>query len=98
MLSVECEKLEAIGFAGGKIDLDVYGQLTDRLGRAFQRLGLKRVPREALTLFALPMSPEQVEIFQRRTGRTSPPTEIVLALIAVFLAADIPFCTANVRL
>jgi hypothetical protein len=45
MLAVECEKIEAIGVAGGTIDLAGYGQLTDRLGRAFQRLGLKRVPR-----------------------------------------------------
>jgi hypothetical protein len=29
-----------------KIDLDAYGTLTDRLGRALQRLGLKRHPRD----------------------------------------------------
>ena len=29
--------------AGEPFDLDAYGQLTDRLGRAFQRLGLTRV-------------------------------------------------------
>jgi hypothetical protein len=45
MLAVECEKLEAIGVSGGEIDLECYGQLTDRMGRAFQRLGLKRVPK-----------------------------------------------------
>lgn len=46
MLSVECEKLEAAGMAGQPINLDTYGQLTDRIGRAFRRLGMKRVPRE----------------------------------------------------
>ena len=46
MLAVECEKIEALGVAGQAIDLDCYGQLTDRIGRAFQRLGLKRVPRD----------------------------------------------------
>ena len=46
MLAVECEKIEALGVAGKNIDLDTYGQLTDRIGRAFQRLGLKRVPRD----------------------------------------------------
>jgi hypothetical protein len=43
MLSVECEIMESAAVAGEPFDLDVYGQLTDRLGRAFQRLGLKRV-------------------------------------------------------
>jgi hypothetical protein len=35
--------LESAAVAGQPFGLDVYGQLTDRLGRAFQRLGLKRV-------------------------------------------------------
>ena len=43
MLSVECEIMESAAVAGQPFDLDVYGQLTDRLGRAFQQLGLKRV-------------------------------------------------------
>ena len=43
MLPVECEIMESAAVAGEPFDLDVYGQLTDRLGRAFQRLGLKRV-------------------------------------------------------
>jgi hypothetical protein len=43
MLSVECEIMESAAVAGEPFDLEVYGQLTDRLGRAFQRLGLKRV-------------------------------------------------------
>jgi hypothetical protein len=43
MLSVECEIMESDAVAGQPFDLDAYGQLTDRLGRAFQRLGLKRV-------------------------------------------------------
>jgi hypothetical protein len=43
MLSVECEIMESAAVAGQPFDLDTYGQLTDRLGRAFQRLGLKWV-------------------------------------------------------
>jgi hypothetical protein len=43
MLSVECEIMESAAVAGQPFDLDAYGQLTDRLGRAFQRLGLKRI-------------------------------------------------------
>lgn len=46
LLSTECEKLEAQSVAGKDIDLDTFGQLTDRLGRAFQRLGLRRVKRD----------------------------------------------------
>ena len=50
MLAVECEKIEALGVAGEPIDLDTYGQLTDRIGRAFQRLGLKRVAKPVMSL------------------------------------------------
>jgi hypothetical protein len=45
-IAIECERMESQSVAGKKIDLEVYGALTDRLGRAFQRLGLKRVPRD----------------------------------------------------
>ena len=43
MLSVDSEKMESAAVAGLPFDVDRYGLLTDRLGRAFQRLGLKRV-------------------------------------------------------
>ena len=45
LLAVECEKLEAKSVSGEPIDLESYGKLCDRIGRAFQRLGLKRVAR-----------------------------------------------------
>jgi hypothetical protein len=45
-LSVECERLEGEMAAGHEVDLHRYGQLTDRIGRTFHRLGLKRVPRD----------------------------------------------------
>jgi hypothetical protein len=44
LISVECEKLEA-RIAGEDIDLELFGTLTDRLGRTLQRLGLRRVPK-----------------------------------------------------
>jgi hypothetical protein len=44
-ISVVCEKLEGVVAGGGEVDLILYGVLTDRLGRAFDRLGLKRVPK-----------------------------------------------------
>jgi hypothetical protein len=47
LMSVQCEAMEARSVAGEEIDLDMFGQLSDRIGRACQRLGLKRVPREA---------------------------------------------------
>jgi hypothetical protein len=46
LMSVQCEAMEANSIAGEAIDIDTYGQLSDRIGRACQRLGLKRVPKE----------------------------------------------------
>jgi hypothetical protein len=45
-ISVMCERLEGQAAEGNEIDLDVYGTLTDRLGRALQRLGLKRIAKD----------------------------------------------------
>ena len=45
-IAIECEKMEGEAAQGRDIDLFTYGTLTDRLGRALQRLGLKRVPRD----------------------------------------------------
>jgi hypothetical protein len=45
LISVECEKLESRSVAGEEIDLDLFGTLTDRLGRTLGRLGLRRVPK-----------------------------------------------------
>jgi hypothetical protein len=50
LLSVQCEAMEAASVAGQPIDLEQYGKLTDRIGRAFQRLGLRRRPRDVTTL------------------------------------------------
>ncbi len=46
MLSVSCEQLEGEAAAGRGFDIDAYGVMTDRLGRAFSRLGLKRQARD----------------------------------------------------
>jgi hypothetical protein len=45
-ISIQCEKMEGEAAAGNDIDLEQYGRLTDRLGRGFQRLGLKRQQRD----------------------------------------------------
>ena len=45
-ISIACEKMEGEAASGAEINLEIYGRLTDRLGRAFQRLGLKREPRD----------------------------------------------------
>ena len=45
-IAIACERMEGEAAAGNDIDLDIYGALTDRLGRAFNRLGLKRQPRD----------------------------------------------------
>ncbi len=45
-LSLECEKMDAAALLGQPVDLEIYGRLCDRLGRAFQRLGITRAPRD----------------------------------------------------
>jgi hypothetical protein len=50
-IAIACERMEGEAAAGQQIDLDLYGALTDRLGRTFQRLGLKHQARDiTLTL------------------------------------------------
>ena len=50
MLSLRAELMEADAVKDGTIDLPAYGALTDQLGRVFNRLGLRRVAREAMDL------------------------------------------------
>jgi len=45
-IAIACERMEGQAAAGADIDLEQYGQLTDRLGRAFNRLGLRRQSRD----------------------------------------------------
>ena len=45
-LSVTAEGMEADAVSGKAFDVDLYGQLTDRLGRCLQRLGLERKARD----------------------------------------------------
>src|SRR5262245_59180005 len=45
-ISIACERMEGEAAAGEPINLELYGRLTDRLGRALQRLGLERRPRD----------------------------------------------------
>jgi len=57
-ISIACEAMEGDAAAGAAIDLELYGRLTDRLGRALERLGLKRQPREVSGMNGpLPYSP-----------------------------------------
>src|SRR5262249_7958540 len=51
-ISIACERLEGEAAAGEPIDLETYGKLTDRLGRALQRLGLERKPRDVTPTLA----------------------------------------------
>jgi hypothetical protein len=45
-ISIQCERMEGIAAKGDDIDLEQYGTLTDRLGRCFARLGLRRQARD----------------------------------------------------
>ena len=44
LMSIQCEAMEEKLIAGQSIDLDLYGTLSDRIGRACSRLGIRRVP------------------------------------------------------
>ena len=50
LIGISCEMMEAQAAGGKDIDLDLFGKLTDRLGRTLQRLGIKRVARNVATL------------------------------------------------
>ena len=41
-MAMQCELMEAEAVAGRDFDIECFGQLTDRLGRCFQRLGMER--------------------------------------------------------
>lgn len=45
-ICIQCERMEGVAAAGQDINLEDYGKLTDRLGRCFARLGLKRQPKD----------------------------------------------------
>jgi len=45
-LECELEAMEARMSRGDEVNLELFGRLTDRLGRALQRIGLKRRPRD----------------------------------------------------
>lgn len=45
-LSIVCEQMECLAASGETFDLNMYGKLTDRLGRTLQRLGLRRRARD----------------------------------------------------
>jgi hypothetical protein len=45
-IAIARERMEGEAARGNSIDLEAYGMLTDRLGRAFARLGLRRQARD----------------------------------------------------
>jgi hypothetical protein len=45
-IAVQCELMEAGAANGREIDLEIYGKLTDRIGRVLARLGIKRQSRD----------------------------------------------------
>jgi hypothetical protein len=47
-LCIACERLEGVAASGAEIDIALYGEIVDRLGRCLSRLGLKRQAREII--------------------------------------------------
>jgi hypothetical protein len=72
-LSIACEKLEGEIAEGKDVSLEVYGQLSDRLGRCFNRLGLKRLAKDITPtlgqLLAEDQRRERERLAQQRTQR-----------------------------
>jgi hypothetical protein len=50
-ICIQCERMEGVAAAGEDINLEDYGKLTDRLGRCFARLGLRRQARDVTQSF-----------------------------------------------
>jgi hypothetical protein len=68
MISVQCEMMESAAVKGDPLDLNTFATLTNVLGRSFQRLGFKRVPKDVATLesylataYTEPEEPEEPE-------------------------------------
>jgi hypothetical protein len=66
-IAIACERAEAKATAGEDIDVETYGRLTDRLGRAFQRLGLRRQARDVTPSLGDLLREDQ----PRQTGETA---------------------------
>src|SRR5262249_58531809 len=60
-ISIACERMEGETAAGADINLELYGRLTDRLGRALQRLGLERKPRDVTPSLADIIAQDEAE-------------------------------------
>ena len=60
-ISLACERMEGEAARGEPINLELYGRLTDRLGRALQRLGLERKPRDVTPSLAEYLASLQAE-------------------------------------
>jgi hypothetical protein len=73
-ISIMCEKLEGQIAMGEDVDLEQYGQLTDRLGRCFNRLGLKRQAKDITPslgqLIAQGQARERERLAQARAQRS----------------------------
>jgi hypothetical protein len=69
-LCIACEQLECKAAEGEQIDLVLYGTLTDRLSRAWTRLGLKRISKPVPSL--MEFIAQQDRERQREADRRSP--------------------------
>ena len=70
-LCIACEKLDGIAAAGEDIDLELYGRLTDRLGRALHRLGLKRQQSGAGNTLGALIRADQMQRRQQTNGNAN---------------------------
>ena len=74
-ISIACERMEGEAAAGEPIDLELYGRLTDRLGRALQRLGIERKPRDVGPTFSHLWRADQEERRRATQSLTEDPSK-----------------------
>jgi hypothetical protein len=72
-IAITCEKMEGEAAGGNDIDLEMYGRLTDRLGRGFQRLGIKRLQRDVtpLTVESYYAAQREREVAEKATAEAA---------------------------
>ena len=77
-IAVQCELIEVAMATGDPIDintLNTYGQMSDRLGRCLQRLGIKREPRNVTPDLASYIKHRQAEAKALPPASPAPPAE-----------------------
>lgn len=92
MISVTCEEMEQASVSGKEFDVNTFGKLTDRLGRCFERLGLKRETRDVTQTLEGYLERTAIDVSftnQKISPEPPEPPELVVAAEAEIPAAQV---------